>query len=102
MSALPNSLAAQESDSSLAAYSAANAYGNFEVTVKQLRIVMPNDSILQGQYYCQIKCGDQIFRTGSVDASSLIQGQQVQSVGAGALALTLPFDYSCKVHAACH
>jgi hypothetical protein len=98
MSALPNS---QELESGLAAYSAANAYGNFEVTVKQLQIVMPNVSILRGQYYCQIKCGDQIFRTGSVDASSLIRGQQVQAVGAGALALTLPFDYACTAHAAC-
>jgi hypothetical protein len=98
MSASLDSSAAQQPHDGPAAYSAANAYGNFEITVKHVQIVMPKDTNLRGRYYCQIKCGDQFFRTGSVDIGGLIQGQQVQPVGVGALAVTLPFDYTCTVH----
>ena len=84
---------------SAAAYTAKNAYGNFEVTINHAQLVMPNEVNLRGDYYCQIKCGDQVYRTGSIDVSKLIKGQQVLPVGAGALVLTLPFEYSCTVPA---
>jgi WD40 repeat protein len=94
VSVLCNSMTAPDSDSSLV-YTAKNAYGDFEVTVTQVQVVLPSDSNLRGDYYCQIKCGDQVFRTESVDTSKLLRGQQIQPVGAGALALTLRFDYTC-------
>ena len=78
-------------------YTAENAYGDFEVTITQVQVVLPSDSNLRGEYYCQIKCGNQVFRTGSIDTSKLLRGQQIQPVGAGALALNLRFDYTCKI-----
>ncbi len=94
MSALENSTSASGLDASLA-YNAKNAYGDFEVTITEVQVVLPSDSNLSGDYYCQIKCGDQIFRTVSIDTSKLLRGQQIRPVGAGALALTLRFDYTC-------
>ena len=96
MSALGISSPAPDSDNS-PAYTAKNAYGDFEVTINQVQVVLPSDSNLRGDYYCQIRCGDQVFRTGSIDTSRLLRGQQIQPVGAGALALTLRFDYKCTI-----
>jgi len=98
MTALHSSTAAPALDSA-APYTADNAYGNFEVTINHAQLVMPNDRNLRGDFYCQIKCGEQVYRTGSIDISRLIKGQQVLPVGAGALVLTLPFEYSCSVPA---
>jgi WD40 repeat protein len=95
MSESLNDSAVSESGSSPAIYRAENAYGDFEVRIGRLQMVVPNDINLRGEYYCQIKCGDKVFRTGRVDSSRLIKGQNIHPFGAGALALTISFDYTC-------